>query len=140
MVDTVAALMLRAAAIDGAACKALAAVPDMDDSVIGFHAQQACEKCLKGVLSAAGVDFSRTHDLVRLLDLLASQGIEVPPEAQWIDELNPYAVEARYGIVKTSPLDRPRALLAVDLLLAWPCSAWPTQARRERHRPVAAAL
>ena len=119
MVDTVAALMLRAAAIDGAACKALAAVPDMDDSVIGFHAQQACEKCLKGVLSAAGVDFSRTHDLVRLLDLLASQGIEVPPEAQWIDELNPYAVEARYGIVKTSPLDRPRALLAVALLRAW---------------------
>jgi hypothetical protein len=119
MVESVAARMLGAAMIDAAACKALAAMPDMADSVIGFHAQQACEKCLKAVLSATGVAFSRTHDLVRLLDLLAEQGIDVPAQAMWIDELNPYAVEARYGLVDPGGLDRSRALMAVDLLLAW---------------------
>jgi len=119
MAESVAALMLHSAAIDAAACKVLDAAPEMSDTVIGFHAQQACEKCLKAVLSASGVEFSRTHDLVRLMQLLASQGIEVPDDAQWIDELNPYAVEARYGLVDAGGLDRSRTLRTVDLMLDW---------------------
>lgn len=54
-----------------------------------------CEKCLKAVLSAVGVEITRTHDLARLLALLVTQGIELPADAQWIDELTPYAVDAR---------------------------------------------
>jgi HEPN domain-containing protein len=119
MVESVAALMLRSAAIDVAACKALDAAADMADTVIGFHAQQACEKCFKAVLSAAGVEFARTHDLVRLMDLLAAQGMAVPADALWVDALGPYAVESRYGLVEPGRLDRRRALATIDELLAW---------------------
>ena len=119
MVESVAAMLLRSAAIDVAACKALDAAPDMVDTVIGFHAQQACEKCLKAVLSAQGVEFSRSHDLLRLVELLAAQGIHIPAAATWIDELNPYAVEARYGMVAPGALNCQRALATIDELLAW---------------------
>ena len=119
MAESLAALMLRSAVIDALACKALDAVPDMSDTVIGFHAQQACEKCLKAVLSAVGVETTRTHDLARLLDLLVTQGIELPADAQWIDELTPYAVDARYGLVAEGHLNRSRSIVTVDALLDW---------------------
>jgi HEPN domain-containing protein len=35
-----------------------------------FHVQQAIEKALKAVLTFHGIDFPKTHDLVRLLDLV----------------------------------------------------------------------
>lgn len=119
MADSVAALMLRSARTDAAACKVLDAAADMPDTVLGFHAQQACEKCFKAVLSAKGLEAPRTHDLARLLDLLAAHGIEVPESAQWVDELNPYAVEARYGLVEPGRLDRSLTLATLGLLLQW---------------------
>jgi hypothetical protein len=54
MTDRVADLLLRAAAHDIAACVALARAPGIHDSTIGFHARQACGKCLTAVLSAGG--------------------------------------------------------------------------------------
>lgn len=119
MAESVATMMLRAATNDLAACKVLDAAPGMLDSVIGFHAQQACEKCLKAVLSTAAIGYPRTHDLLRLMDLLTAQGIDVPPNANWIDELNPYAVDARYGMVEPGGLDRPRAIATVESLVEW---------------------
>lgn len=119
MAETLAAMMLRLAGYDAAACKALDAAPDMADTVIGFHAQQVCEKCLKAVLASTGVEFTRTHDLLRLMELLAAQGIDLPASANWIDALVPYAVQARNGMVAAGALDRPRALAAIDVLLNW---------------------
>ena len=91
MAESVAAMLLRAARVDAAACKVLDA--------------------------AAGIEVPRSHDLARLMDLLAANSISVPVDAQWVDELNPYAVEARYGLVDAGCLDRHRTLVAVDLLL-----------------------
>lgn len=119
MAEPVVVMMLRAAAIDIAACKVLSAVPDMADSVIGFHAQQACEKCLKAVLCVAGVEFTRTHDLLRLMEQVIAHGIAMPAGAHWIDELNPYAVDARYGLVEVGALNRATVLTTIDDLLAW---------------------
>lgn len=121
MVESVAAMMLRAAGVDVAASKALDAAPGMADTVIGFHAQQACEKCLKAVLATQGTEIPRTHDLLRLIELLEAQGIAVPASAQWIDALNPYAVEARYGMVEPGKLDRQRTLATIADVLAWAC-------------------
>lgn len=36
------------------AFRKLAGDPDIDDEIVGFHAQQAVEKCLKAVLANAG--------------------------------------------------------------------------------------
>jgi hypothetical protein len=43
----------------------------------------------------------------------------MPPEADWIDELNPYAVEARYGAIGPGGLDRPYAVKVMQQVLDW---------------------
>jgi HEPN domain-containing protein len=61
-----------------------------------FHAEQCIEKYLKARLIAADLDFPRTHDLTRLLDLV------LPLEPLWevyrsdLNLLASFAVEYRY--------------------------------------------
>jgi len=112
-------LLLAAALQDLAACQLLAGSTGIGDAVVGFHAQQSVEKSIKAVLSANMIEFRRTHDLVALLDLLIDHKLPEPPEADWLDELNPYAVEARYGTINPSGLDRARVLRAVEQVLDW---------------------
>ena len=116
---SVARLLLDSASQDLAACRLLAAATGIGDAIVGFHAQQAVEKSLKAVLSARKVEFRRTHDLVSLLDLLQDKHLPEPPEADWLDELNPYAVEARYGTISPEGLDRARTLGAAAQVVAW---------------------
>lgn len=116
---TIAHMLLDAARKDEAACKLLAASADMADSIIGFHAQQAAEKAIKAVLSSKGVEFRRTHDLIALLDLLQDNALPAPPHSDWLDELNPYAVEARYGTIEPDGLDRQHVLAVVAAVLNW---------------------
>jgi HEPN domain-containing protein len=98
-------------------------VDDMDihDAMLGFHAQQAVEKCLKAVLARARVAFRRTHDIAELMDALSDAGLSPPPHAQRLDELNPFAVEARYGMTTEQGLDRPVAGEWVEAVFAWAC-------------------
>jgi HEPN domain-containing protein len=116
---SVAQLLLDSARQDEAACKLLSTGVGIGDAMVGFHAQQAVEKSLKAVLSAHGMEFRRTHDLLTLLDLLSDHGLPPPPAADWVDNLNPYAVEARYGMVEPNGLDRHRAALAAQQIVAW---------------------
>ncbi len=111
--------LLEAARQDMLAAIVLREVPELKDMVVGFHLQQAAEKAIKAVLSAAGVPFRRTHDIAELLDLLTDSGLPAPPNSDWLDELNPYAVQARYGIEITSALDRARGVEALTAVIAW---------------------
>ena len=113
------ALLIDSASQDIAACELLASSLGIGDAIVGFHAQQAIEKSLKAVLSARMIEFRRTHDLISLLDLLEDNSVPAPPEADWLDELNPYAVEARYGTIEPAGLDRKRALRAAEEVLQW---------------------
>ena len=64
--------------------------------IIGFHAQQAVEKSLKGMIVRAGVDPPRTHDLVYLHHQCAEQaGIDLQA-IELCARLTPYAVDQRY--------------------------------------------
>jgi HEPN domain-containing protein len=112
-------LLLASARQDLVACQLLANKKEIGDAIVGFHAQQAIEKSLKAVLSSRQIEFRRTHDLISLLDLLADHQLPQPPEADWLDELNPYAVEARYGTIDPEGLDRTRALNAASQVLEW---------------------
>lgn len=116
---TVAQMLVDAAAQDLAACTLLSSGVGIGDAVVGFHAQQAVEKSIKAVLSARGIEFRRTHDLVTLLDLIQDNGIQMPPGADWLDELNPYAVEARYGTIDPEGLDRSGIASVVAQVIAW---------------------
>lgn len=117
--SSVAGMLLSADLRDEQAFLALAAVPDMNDAAIGFHAHQCVEKALKAVLARAGVAFWRTHDIGELLDLLWDAGGALPPDAEHLDELNPYAVEARYGLVEPGVLDREATRGMVSTTMAW---------------------
>jgi HEPN domain-containing protein len=69
---------------------------DPNYDAVCFHAQQCVEKLLKAALTETGRDFSRTHDLNHLLDLI------LPMQPLWeafrssFQELVAYAVEYRY--------------------------------------------
>jgi HEPN domain-containing protein len=117
--ESVAKLLLAAAERDRQAFRALAAIPGMNDAVIGFHAHQCIEKALKAVLAHAGTEFRRTHDVPELLDLLHDSGRSDPPFSEHLDELNPYAVEARYGLIEPTGLDRSMASRMVEAVIGW---------------------
>jgi HEPN domain-containing protein len=116
---SVAELLLAGAKRDLQAFEALVGIPEMNDAVIGFHAHQCIEKALKAALAHAGIAFRRTHDIAELLDLLHDTRGGVPPFSERLDELNPYAVEARYGLIEPSALDRAAASRIVEAVIAW---------------------
>ncbi len=65
-------------------------------SIVNFHAQQAVEKSLKAVLYSHQIVFDRTHDLVKLAQLLGDHSIGLPVSSDQLRMLNPFAVTFRY--------------------------------------------
>lgn len=116
---SLAEMLLILARRDEGAFLALAADPLLHDSLCGFHAQQAVEKALKAVLTHAGIAYRRTHDIAELLDLAADAGLPAPPQADRLDELNPYGVEYRYGLLDPVGLDRMLTARVLSEVLAW---------------------
>jgi HEPN domain-containing protein len=92
---------------------------EIDDEIVGFHAQQAVEKCLKAVLAKHRVEVRKTHDLQILIELLAQNNLPGPPLREGIDTLGPFAVELRYDLMVTEPLDREQARKVVDTVRRW---------------------
>ena len=97
----------------------LARAEEVDDEPIGFHAQQAVEKCLKAALAMHRVAFRKTHDLSELLDLMDEHGVPKPPFADSLDELNPYGVLLRYEWGDSAPLDRPQVQEIATTVRDW---------------------
>ena len=68
-----------------------------------FHAQQAAEKLLKGLLTFHGVEFAKTHQIDYLLDMC----VTVEPEADSLradaTKLTDFAVEPRYPLPGRDP-------------------------------------
>lgn len=92
---------------------------EIDDEIVGFHAQQAVEKCLKAVLARHRIEVRKTHDLQVLLDLLIQNKLPIPPARGGIEALGPFAVELRYDLVVSEPLDRVHARSVVDSVRRW---------------------
>lgn len=63
---------------------------------IGFHAQQAAEKFLKAFLTWHQVEFPKTHDLSKLLQLVALREKSLSESLQGILVLTVYGVDTRY--------------------------------------------
>ena len=101
------------------AFRKLSADPEIDDEIVGFHAQQAVEKCLKAVLAKHCVELRKTHDLQLLLDLLAQNNLLSPPLREGIDALGPFAAELRYDFMETEPLEREQARAVVAAVRDW---------------------
>ena len=73
--------------------------------IVAFHAQQAAEKYLKALLTRHQIEFPKTHELRRLLELLAEVEPQLTTSLTDIKWLEPFGVDIRY------PGDRPDTLL-----------------------------
>jgi HEPN domain-containing protein len=93
---------------------------EIADEVIGFHVQQAGEKCMKAVLCARGVGYRRTHDLQELHDLLDDAGLDLPDAVRELVSWSPFAVAYRYDDWQaTDSVDRVRAHDLVRAAITW---------------------
>ncbi|MBF0152163.1 MAG: HEPN domain-containing protein [Magnetococcales bacterium] len=90
------------------------------DAIFGFHTQQAVEKGLKSWLVTLDVLFPTTHDISRLLLLLADNGVDVANLWEWVI-FTPFAVEHRYTWPESEdePLDRALIIAQVTDLLEY---------------------
>jgi len=110
--------LLRKAAADLTAARALADDPDQADEVVGFHVQQAVEKSVKAVLSWLQIDYPLTHDIDFLVRLLTRRDAPVPGallEARWVSM---WGVVTRYEDIETV-LDRVEAIEVATITIAW---------------------
>jgi HEPN domain-containing protein len=74
--------------------------------IIGFHCQQAVEKCLKAILVFNDIEPPRQHDLLYLNSSCRSHS-ELPSiDIHVLSRLNPYSVEHGYpGEISTDEND-----------------------------------
>lgn len=115
-----ARVLARKAEGDAKAMRRLASDSEIDDEAVGFHAQQAIEKWIKAVMAFHGLEEVRIHDLGRLLELLRDTGVELPPDADRVDELTIYAVPMRYDeLLDAEPLERDAAIALVEEVGEW---------------------
>jgi len=68
--------------------------PNFD--AVCFHSQQCAEKRLKALLVEEAIPFSKTHDLIRLLDLLIPIYRPLELLRPHLAELTDFAVEFQY--------------------------------------------
>jgi HEPN domain-containing protein len=114
--------LLRKAAQDEYLLDQMLSDPRAPAEAFGFHAQQAAEKLLKGLLAALQVAYPRTHRLSELIDMAGSAGAAVPAHLDELRSLTPFAVEFRYDALPEepeAPLDKSHVREAIRELHAW---------------------
>lgn len=88
------------------------------EEMMGFHAQQACEKLIKAVLVMHGVVFERTHDLAALAALCDAHGVPAPADRNALRILNNFAVRFRYDTCPAALIDIVATSSLVEALTA----------------------
>lgn len=110
----------RKAGEDATAARKFAGDPDISDEIVGFHAQQAIEKWLKAIIAGRGEAFDHTHDLRRLMILVARDLEEVPFDADAVIALTQYSAPLRYeDLLDAEPIDRDATVALIDEVGRW---------------------
>ena len=65
-------------------------------STVCFHSQQAAEKYLKAFLTYHQIEFPKTHDIDKLLDLVTPTDSKLSESLRDVIVLTNYGVDARY--------------------------------------------
>ncbi len=95
-----ASLWLQYAEVDLRIARMCAADAAMPLWPIGFHCQQAVEKCLKAALVLQGVTPDRIHRLAELARDLQVKGVAAPLTLGELTLLTPFGVDEKYPRVK----------------------------------------
>ena len=114
-------ILLKKAEEDATAVREFAANREIADSIIGFHAQQAVEKWLKGGhCGERCVRHSAIHDIDRLIEIVEASGVAVPLDRDRLAVLTQYAVPLRYDeLLDSESLDREVLVGLVDEVAEW---------------------
>lgn len=113
-------ILLKKAEEDATAVREFAGNPEIADSIIGFHAQQAVEKWLKAVTAASGVRHSAIHDIDRLIEIAEAAGVEVSLDRDRLTVLTQYAVPLRYDeLLDAESLEREILIALVEEVAEW---------------------
>ncbi len=91
---------------------------DTNWDAVCFHAQQAVEKYLKGILQENGIPFSKTHDLTILLELILLEFPDLSILSDDLEWLSAFAVEFRYPGEEAVEEDARYALKLMDRILS----------------------
>ncbi len=65
-------------------------------SSVCFHCQQCIEKLIKAVLTRHAIEFPKTHDIKRLIELTGNLVPQLKSLTQSAQKLTVYGVESRY--------------------------------------------
>ncbi len=76
-----------------------------------FHAQQCAEKYLKAYLQSIKKKFSKTHNLLKIMELCSEENSSFELQLDILTQLNKYAVLIRYP---GEEADKMEAKMAVD--------------------------
>lgn len=115
-----ATILARKASEDAMALREFESNPEIADSILGFHAQQAIEKWLKAVLARSGVEFEYTHDLRHLIGLIEAAHITFPLDIPMVVSFTEFAVPLRYeDLLDVEPLDRRATVALIREVEAW---------------------
>jgi HEPN domain-containing protein len=105
---------------DATAVRAFSSNPQIADSIIGFHAQQAVEKWLKAVTAANGIRHSPIHDIDRLIEILEAGSVASPPARDRLAMLTQYAVPLRYDeLLDAESIERGALVTLVGEVAGW---------------------
>lgn len=112
-----ARVLLSKARTDLAVIESIISNPKVATWAVGFHAQQAIEKCIKAVLTSRTIEYERTQYLVKLCELLEKSSLPLPPRANGLKLLRPFAVDERYEDQQTTiPELGPQTVMPEDAL------------------------
>ena len=114
-----AAELLILARRDQVAAAAFKSLPEIDFSIIAFHAQQCIEKCMKAALAQHGITYPRTHDLDDLYKLLSASGLAMPVSRELLNDITPYAVTSRHEVDKEDLVTYAQIDEAVATTVSW---------------------
>ena len=117
-----AAVLLQAAERDFEAIRRMLD-PGIHDMVFGQIVQQAAEKLLKAWLCLLSQRYPHTHDLKKLMALLAAQGVPMEKFAA-LHPYTRYARELRYLNENIPALERPEAIRLVEQLRVRVHDSW----------------
>jgi HEPN domain-containing protein len=100
-----------------------------------FHCQQAAEKLLKGFLVHAGLDFGKTHDLGRLVRVVAAHFPSVALLVSTMDDWTAWNIAYRYPDLAEPHPSAEELLQAFDVIaaprrgaaIAWTTKCYPRQ-------------
>ena len=111
----VVAEWLRKAEGDARTARREAAVEDGPNwDAVCFHAQQAVEKYIKGLLQQQEISFTKTHDLSVLLNQILPEFPDLIVLSDDMERLSAYAVEFRYPGEEANEEDARSALSTME--------------------------